>query len=141
MKSLYAANGFLSATIVGSTPSDQNKGELLVRFEISEGKQTLVSSLKLEGMSAMTEEELRGVLGSLPGQPYSEVSIASDRDNILALYFNRRAFRTRVFRGRRCRKQRKQVKGTKQKTRRAAGKEPRRRANRMDPSNAECQWG
>jgi outer membrane protein insertion porin family len=89
MKSLYAANGFLSATVVGGTPSDQNKGELLVRFEISEGKQTLVSSLKLEGMSAITQEELRGVLGSLPGQPYSEVSVASDRDNILALYFNR----------------------------------------------------
>jgi outer membrane protein insertion porin family len=88
MKNLYSANGFLSATVVGSTPSDQNKGELLVRFEINEGKQTLVSSLKLEGMSAITEEELRGVLGSLPGQPYSEVSIASDRDNILALYFN-----------------------------------------------------
>lgn len=88
MKGLYGANGFLSATVVGSTPSDQGKGELLVRFEINEGKQTLVSSLKLEGMSAITEEELRGVLGSLPGQPYSEISIASDRDNILALYFN-----------------------------------------------------
>ena len=89
MKNLYAANGFLSATVVGSTPSDQSKGDLLVRFEISEGKQTLVSSLKLEGMSAITEKELRGVLGSLPGQPYSEISVASDRDNVLALYFNR----------------------------------------------------
>jgi outer membrane protein insertion porin family len=88
MKGLYGANGFLSATVVGSTPSDRGKGDLLVRFEINEGKQTLVSSLKLEGMSAITEEELRGVLGSLPGQPYSEISIASDRDNILALYFN-----------------------------------------------------
>src|SRR5271170_4639356 len=90
MKNLYAANGFLSASVVGTTPpSPKDKsGQLLVKFEISEGKQTLVSSLKLEGMNAITEEELRGVLGSLPGQPYSEVSIASDRDNILALYFN-----------------------------------------------------
>jgi len=90
MKNLYAANGFLSATVVGATPSEQKQkgGELLVRFEINEGKQTLVSSLSLEGMSAISEEELRGVLGSLPGQPYSEISIASDRNNILALYFN-----------------------------------------------------
>jgi outer membrane protein insertion porin family len=90
MKNLYAANGFLSATVVAKTPSPQKqKGSvLLVRFEINEGKQTLVSSLKLEGMKAISEEELRGVLGSLPGQPYSEISIASDRDNILALYFN-----------------------------------------------------
>lgn len=90
MRNLYAANGFLSASVVGNAESEPNqkKGELLVRFEINEGKQTLVSSLKLEGMKAIPEEELRGVLGSLPGQPYSEISIASDRDNILALYFN-----------------------------------------------------
>lgn len=90
MKNLYGANGFLSATVAGTTPTDQKQksGELLVRFVIDEGKQTLVSSLKLEGMSAITEEELRGVIGSLPGQPYSDVSVASDRDNILALYFN-----------------------------------------------------
>ncbi len=90
MKSLYAANGFLSASVTATTPTDskQKGGELLVRFDINEGKQTLVSSLNIEGMKAISEEELRGVVGSLPGQPYSEISIASDRDNILALYFN-----------------------------------------------------
>jgi outer membrane protein insertion porin family len=90
MKNLYAANGFLSASVVGTTPAEkkQKGGELVVHFEISEGKQTLVSSLKIEGMSAIPEKQLRGVLGSLPGQPYSEISVASDRDNILALYFN-----------------------------------------------------
>jgi len=90
MKSLYAANGFLSASVTGTTPTpkEQKGGELLVHIEINEGKQTLVSSLKIEGMSAITEEEIRGVLGSLPGQPYSEISVASDRDNTLALYFN-----------------------------------------------------
>lgn len=89
MKNLYAANGFLSATVSGTTPAEnKEKGDLLVRFSIDEGKQTLVSSLKIEGMKAISEQELRGVLGSLPGQPYSEISVASDRDNILALYFN-----------------------------------------------------
>jgi len=90
MKNLYAANGFLNANVVGTTPTtnEQKGGQLLVQFTIDEGKQTLVSSLKIEGSSAIPEEELRGVLGSLPGQPYSEISVASDRDNILALYFN-----------------------------------------------------
>jgi outer membrane protein insertion porin family len=90
MKNLYAANGFLSANVVGTTPAEkkQKGGDLVVHFEIEEGKQTLVSSLKMEGMSSIPEQELRGVLGSLPGQPYSEISVASDRDNILALYFN-----------------------------------------------------
>jgi len=90
IKNLYAANGFLSATVTGTTPavSKQKGGGMLVRYEIEEGKQTLVSSLKLEGMNAISEQELRGVIGSLPGQPYSDISVATDRDNILALYFN-----------------------------------------------------
>jgi outer membrane protein assembly factor BamA len=90
MKNLYAANGFLSAAVTATT-SNENKqkgGNLQVHFEINEGKQTLISSLKIEGMKAISEDEIRGVLGSLPGQPYSEISISSDRDNVLALYFN-----------------------------------------------------
>jgi len=88
MKGLYMANGFLNASVAATTAAEQKQSELLVRFQISEGKQTLVSSLQLEGMQAISEQEIRGVIGSLPGQPYSEVSIATDRDNILALYFN-----------------------------------------------------
>jgi len=90
MKNLYAANGFLAASVVGTTPTanQEKSGELLVQITVDEGKQTLVSSLKIEGNSAIPEDELRGVLGSLPGQPYSEISVSSDRDNILALYFN-----------------------------------------------------
>ena len=90
MKSLYAANGFLSASVTGTTPAanQQKGGELLVKINIDEGKQTLVAGLKIEGNQSISEEELRENLGSLPGQPYSEISVASDRDNILALYFN-----------------------------------------------------
>jgi outer membrane protein insertion porin family len=90
MKNLYASNGFLSANVVAVSPKEtkEKTGELVVRFEITEGKQTLVAGLKLEGMHAIPEQTLRGVLGSLPGQPYSEISVASDRDNILALYYN-----------------------------------------------------
>ena len=91
MKSLYQANGFLAATVVANTKTEdkQKGGELLVHFEIDEGKQTLVASLQLEGITAIPESELRGVIGSLPGQPYSEISIARDRDNILALYYDK----------------------------------------------------
>jgi len=90
MKSLYAANGFLSARVEGKILDDygNKKGDLVIRFEIEEGKQTLVSNLRIEGVHAISEEEIRSVVGSLPGQPYSDIVVASDRDNILALYFN-----------------------------------------------------
>src|SRR5258708_28600062 len=64
------------------------EGDLLIRFAIQEGKQTRVASLSIEGIHAFKEDELLGVIGSTPGQPYSEFSVATDRDSILALYFN-----------------------------------------------------
>src|SRR5258708_13895546 len=42
----------------------------------------------VEGMHALTEEQIRGVLGALPGQPFSDINVSSDRDNVLALYYN-----------------------------------------------------
>ncbi len=90
MKSLYGANGFLSAKVDGQVLDDYKgkTGDLVIRFVIDEGKQTLVSSLKVEGMKAISEKDILSVVGSSPGQPYSDINVASDRDNILALYFN-----------------------------------------------------
>src|SRR6202035_1507970 len=90
MKNLYISNGFLSARVDGQV-EEVNKGksgDLIVHFNIEEGKQTLVSSLQVEGMHAPTEEQIREVLGSLPGQPFSDINVSSDRDNVLALYYN-----------------------------------------------------
>jgi outer membrane protein insertion porin family len=90
MKNLYISNGFLSATVDAQVTEEQKgkSGDLSVVFNITEGKQTLVASLQVEGEHALSDEEIRGVLGSLPGQPYSDLNVASDRDNVLALYYN-----------------------------------------------------
>ncbi|WP_410969411.1 POTRA domain-containing protein, partial [Salmonella sp. SAL04284] len=42
----------------------------------------------IDGIHAFKEEELLGVVGSTPGQPYSDFGVTADRDNILALYFH-----------------------------------------------------
>lgn len=91
IKNLYQGNGFLLATVAAKTETEEKQrgGELLVHFQIDEGKQTLVASLQLDGITAIPESEIRSVIGSLPGQPYSEISIARDRDNVLALYYDR----------------------------------------------------
>jgi len=89
MKNLYVSNGFLSAKVEGQAEElEGKKGRIIAHFLIEEGQQTLVSSLQVEGMHAINEEEIRGVLGSLPGQPFSDINVASDRNNVLALYYN-----------------------------------------------------
>src|SRR6266481_8979089 len=90
MKGLYLANGFLDAKVEGQIEDNykDKEGDLFIRFQVQEGAQTRVASLAIEGNHAFKEDELLGVIGSTPGQPYSDFNVTNDRDNILALYFN-----------------------------------------------------
>ncbi len=90
MQSLYQANGFLDAKVTGRVEDNYKgkEGDLFIAFDVQEGKQTRVASLSIEGIHAFKQEELLGVIGSTPGQPYSDFAVTTDRDNILALYFN-----------------------------------------------------
>jgi outer membrane protein assembly complex protein YaeT len=90
IRAVYVSNGFLGAQV--SSDIDNNyqgkKGNLFVAFHIIEGEQTRVADLSLEGNHTITTDALLAVVGSTPGQPYSEAGVASDRNNILAMYYN-----------------------------------------------------
>src|SRR6266446_3438543 len=90
MRNIYQANGFLDAKVEQQTEDNYKgkEGDLFIRFVVQEGKQTLVASLSLEGIHAFKEEELLGDIGSTRGQTYSDFNVTTDRDNILARYFN-----------------------------------------------------
>ncbi len=90
MQNLYLANGFLEARVDAQALDNYKgkEGDLVIHFVIQEGKQTRVASLKIDGLHALKEDVLLGVVASTPGQPYSEFNVTTDRDNILALYFN-----------------------------------------------------
>ncbi len=90
MRGLYLASGFQDAVVDTQILDNYQgkEGNLLIRFAIKEGKQTRVAALSLEGVHAFKEDELLGVVGETAGQPYSDFSVASDRGNILALYYN-----------------------------------------------------
>ena len=90
MSTLYQANGFLDAKVEQQIEDNYKgkEGDLFIRFVVQEGKQTRVASLSIEGIHVFKEDELLGVVGSTRGQPYSDFGVTTDRDNILALYFN-----------------------------------------------------
>jgi outer membrane protein insertion porin family len=90
IRALYLSNGFRDAQ-VSATVDDRYQGKknnLFVSFHIVEGPQIRVASLQIEGNRAISTDALLSVTGSTPGQPYSESGVASDRNNILALYYN-----------------------------------------------------
>src|SRR5438477_6623771 len=90
LQNLYLANGFQQAKVDTQFLDNYlgKEGNLFIKFVVDEGKQTRVASLKLEGVRTLTEDYLLGVTGSTAGQPYSEFLVATDRDNILAIYYN-----------------------------------------------------
>jgi len=90
IRTLYDANGFHECEVASVIVDDYHghHGELFVRFEVKEGQQTRVAELAIEGNQQLSQDELLGVIGSSEGQPYSDFNISSDRDNILALYYD-----------------------------------------------------
>jgi outer membrane protein insertion porin family len=90
IKGLYLSNGFLDAKVTSSVDSDYQgkKNNLFVSFDIEEGPQTRVETLAVEGSHKLDKDSLLAVIGSSPGQPYSAAGVSSDRNNILAMYYN-----------------------------------------------------
>ncbi len=90
IRAVYLSNGFRDVQVSSAVDDRYNdkKNNLFISFHIVEGAQTLVSNLQIEGNRTVSTDTLLSVAGSTPGQPYSESSVASDRNNILALYYN-----------------------------------------------------
>src|SRR5215472_11822041 len=62
-----------------------------VTFQITEGPQTLVDNLAIEGNTHLSGLELAPKTGFAlrPGQPFSQKSLADDRSHIMAVYLDR----------------------------------------------------
>lgn len=90
LRTLYDSNGFHECEVQSQLVDNYNghQGDLFVRIAIQEGQQTRVASLNIQGNQQLSQEELLGVVGSSKGQPYSEFNVSSDRDNILAIYYD-----------------------------------------------------
>jgi outer membrane protein assembly complex protein YaeT len=90
INSLYRANGFRDVVVTPRVVDDYRgvKAHIALYIEIMEGPQWFVSKLALEGISNTDRPALMRLLHSTEGQPYSDLNIATDRDNVLDYYFN-----------------------------------------------------
>jgi outer membrane protein insertion porin family len=89
--SLYRSNGFRDVEVTSRVERGYRGKErdLAVDINIREGPQWLVENLDLEGPSEENREGVINLLQSQAGQPFSEVNVAIDRDNVLDYYHNR----------------------------------------------------
>ena len=89
LRDLYASSGFLEARVTSEVTSgaEGRLNHLSVAISIDEGQQTFVSELVTSGMSQFPGDVSNFEFASAPGQPFSETSIANDRQRILSEYF------------------------------------------------------
>jgi outer membrane protein assembly complex protein YaeT len=90
IRALYQTNGFRDVQVTTKVEDDYEgkENQYAISFTIHEGPQWFVSRLDIEGVDATTAEDLRSMLQSLEGQPYSELNVATDQDTILSYFFN-----------------------------------------------------
>jgi outer membrane protein insertion porin family len=94
---LYRANGFSSATISTSTKDvDTSKSgkalkvaEIAVTVKITEGPQQKFGSVTVNGVDSSRVKDVKALLNSQTGQPYSLITLSGDRDAILGFYLSR----------------------------------------------------
>jgi outer membrane protein insertion porin family len=96
IRDLYRSRGFTRAAVESSMTeatggADGAAGDrrVALMFMVAEGPRTLVGSIAFDGNRVMTNEELRALVTTEGGRPYSEIDIVTARDRIDLEYRNR----------------------------------------------------
>ncbi len=96
IQALYRANGFDQATVTtdvkatdeGPDGKPLKVGEIAVTFKIVEGPQQKFGAVALNGVAPGRLADVRALMNSQPGQPFSLVTLSGDRDTVLQYYLS-----------------------------------------------------
>jgi outer membrane protein insertion porin family len=96
IQALYRTNGFDEATVttdvkeITSAPGAKplKVGEIAVTYTISEGPQQTFGKVDLSGVDANRQKDVRGLMNTQAGQPFSLTTLSGDRDTVLQYYLS-----------------------------------------------------
>jgi outer membrane protein assembly factor BamA len=94
IRDLYRTRGYTRAEVQAVTELGGNEAtgadrRVALRFNVVEGTRTLVSSITFDGNTVLTSAQLRQLMTTEPGRPYSEGDVVNGRDRIDIEYRNR----------------------------------------------------
>jgi outer membrane protein insertion porin family len=91
IKNLYLANGYQSVRVTSEILDDFNgeRGDMKIVVKVDEGTLVRVGALEIRGAQAVSEAEIRSMINTQIGQPFSEETVADDREVVMNYYFNR----------------------------------------------------
>ncbi|MEW5737983.1 MAG: POTRA domain-containing protein [Myxococcota bacterium] len=94
-RELYTELGYAHVQVkVALTPRE--KGAALLALDVDEGPRVLVQEVKFAGVKQAPEAELRKVLRSKVGEPFSEEEVLRDAAAVTAVYYDRGMVNVRV---------------------------------------------
>ena len=88
IKNLYLANGYQTVKVTSQVVDETERGDIKVVVNVDEGPLVRVGTLQLKGLQAVDENVIRGMINTEAGQPFSEATIADDREVVMNYYFN-----------------------------------------------------
>ena len=90
LRDLYRSDGFRDVRVASRTEDNYRgkRNQLVIYIDIQEGPQWFVSSLDVLGVPPSELTAIRPSLHLSAGRPWSETSVASDRDLVLSRFFN-----------------------------------------------------
>lgn len=87
IEGLYHGAGYSEVKVTPKVV--RHGGDLQLTFEVEEGTRDVVQSLRLDGVSALSKEQLAPKGMNLePGKPFSTQLLNQDRDRIMAVYLD-----------------------------------------------------
>jgi outer membrane protein insertion porin family len=93
IRDAYRARGFTRTVVQIAVTAQETPGAgdrpVAVRFNLTEGPRTVVSSIAFTGNQVLPDAELQGLMTTAAGRPYSEADVVAARDRIDLEYRNR----------------------------------------------------
>jgi outer membrane protein insertion porin family len=88
IEALYRDNGFRDCRVAVTIIDDyqEKKGNVAITVNIEEGPQYVVANLQVNGIDLPNRDAILAHLASSASQPFSDTSVATDRDYILETY-------------------------------------------------------
>jgi outer membrane protein assembly factor BamA len=96
IEALYRANGFDQAKVTtnvedidsGAGGKPLKAAQIRVTYTVNEGRQQKFGTIDLAGVDPSRTKDIRGLLNSQSGQPFSLVTLSGDRDAMLSYYLS-----------------------------------------------------
>jgi outer membrane protein assembly complex protein YaeT len=89
---MYRLRGFAQVAVAASAselnPTTDGFGQVKPLIVITEGPRTTIDAVTFEGNAYLSQERLRALVGSRPGDPYFAPRVSGDREAVLLEYLN-----------------------------------------------------